>query len=224
MKKWVLASNNAGKLQELQQLFEQKQLPITLIPQAQLGIADAVEDGLSYIENALIKARHASRISRLPAIADDSGLSVPVLGGAPGIYSARYANQTDRNQLNIDDNVSQDNANIAKLLAQLLPYRSSHSKDSKDGQHPPIAAMFVCVLVMVRHADDPLPLIAQGFWHGEISIKPMGDKGFGYDPIFWLPKQQISAAQLDQVSKNRLSHRGQASQNLLQQICTLIDL
>lgn len=219
MHTWVLASNNASKVQELQQLFDQQELEITLVPQAQLGVTEAIEDGLSYLENALIKARHASRISGLPAIADDSGLSVPVLGGSPGIYSARYANQSDRDKLGIGKDVSQDTANITKLLAELSPHRS------KDGRHnPPIGAMFVCVLAMVRHADDPLPLIAQGAWHGQIADAPLGDKGFGYDPIFWLPEQQITAAQLDKTSKNRLSHRGHASQNLLQQICTLIDL
>lgn len=217
-KKWVLASNNSGKLQELQQLFNQQGMPVTLVPQAQLGVTEVAEDGLSYIENALIKARHASRISGLPAIADDSGLSVPVLGGEPGIYSARYASQSDRHRLGIGNNVSKDTANIIKLLAELLPHRS------KNCIKQPITAMFVCVLAMVRHADDPLPLIAQGLWHGQIIDNPTGDNGFGYDPVFWLPKLQLSAAQLDKATKNRLSHRGQASQNLLQQICTLIDL
>lgn len=225
---WVLASNNAGKLQELQQLFNQKQLPVSLVPQAQLGVTEAIEDGLSYIENALIKARHASDMSGLPAIADDSGLSVPVLGGKPGIYSARYASQSDRERLGIGQNIDQDTANITKLLSDLLPYRLNQSdqpsEQSSSDQEQPIDAMFVCVLVMVRHADDPLPLIAQGFWHGQITDKPMGDQGFGYDPIFWLPQQRMSAAQLDQASKNRLSHRGQACHNLLQQICTFIDL
>lgn len=227
---WVLASNNAGKLQELQQLFNQKQLPVSLVPQAQLGVTEAIEDGLSYIENALIKARHASDVSGLPAIADDSGLSVPVLGGKPGIYSARYASQSDRERLGIGQNIDQDTANITKLLAELLPYRPSLTnadfteQRATNDHNSPIIAMFVCVLVMVRHADDPLPLIAQGFWHGQITDKPMGDQGFGYDPIFWLPQQGMSAAQLDQASKNRLSHRGQACHNLLQQICTFIDL
>lgn len=227
---WVLASNNAGKLQELQQLFNQKQLPVSLVPQAQLGVTEAIEDGLSYIENALIKARHASDVSGLPAIADDSGLSVPVLGGKPGIYSARYASQSDRERLGIGQNIDQDTANITKLLAELLPYRPSLTnadfteQRATNDHNSPIIAMFVCVLVMVRHADDPLPLIAQGFWHGQITDKPMGDKGFGYDPVFWLPQQGMSAAQLDQASKNRLSHRGQACHNLLQQICTFIDL
>ena len=152
---WVLASNNTGKLQELQQLFNQKQLPVSLVPQAQLGVTEAIEDGLSYIENALIKARHASDVSGLPAIADDSGLSVSVLGGKPGIYSARYANQSD-DKLGIQ-NVSQDTANITKLLSDLLPYRLNQSdqpsEQSSSDQDQPIDAMFVCVLVMVRHAD-----------------------------------------------------------------------
>lgn len=188
--KWVLASNNAGKLTEFQSLFRQANLPVQIVPQGQLGIADATEDGLSFVENAIIKARHASRHSKLPAIADDSGLCVPVLGNLPGIYSARYAGSH-----------GDDKANNAKLLQELLNHRQDNT---------PIVGKFVCVLAFVRHADDPLPIIAQGEWVGEILPQEIGDKGFGYDPLFWLPNLQKSSAQLDKNHKNAISHRGQA--------------
>lgn len=188
--KWVLASNNAGKLTEFQSLFHQANLPVQIVPQGQLGIADTTEDGLSFVENAIIKARHASRHSKLPAIADDSGLCVPVLGNLPGIYSARYAGSH-----------GDDKANNAKLLQELLNHRQDNT---------PIVGKFVCVLAFVRHADDPLPIIAQGEWAGEILPQEIGDKGFGYDPLFWLPNLQKSSAQLDKNHKNAISHRGQA--------------
>ena len=140
---WVLASNNKGKLAEFQRLFAEANLNVTIVPQGELGIEDAVEDGLSFVENAIIKARHASRISGLPAIADDSGLCVPVLGNAPGIYSARYAGEHGN-----------DSKNNAKLVTDLQTMRSEQ----------PIKGLFVCVLAMVRHADDSLPIIAQGLW------------------------------------------------------------
>lgn len=197
---WVLASNNKGKLAELQRLFAEANLGISIVPQGQLDIEDAVEDGLSFVENAIIKARHASRISGLPAIADDSGLCVPVLGNAPGIYSARYAGEHGN-----------DTMNNAKLIADLQPIRE---------QQPdaPIKGMFVCVLALVRHADDPLPIIAQGLWHGEILASLQGDGGFGYDPLFWLPELQATAASLSAAEKNSISHRGQAIQKLLAQL------
>ena len=197
---WVLASNNKGKLAEFKRLFAEANLDVTIIPQGQLDIEDAIEDGLSFVENAIIKARHASRISGLPAIADDSGLCVPILGNAPGIYSARYAGEHGN-----------DDKNNAKLLADLQPLRTTQPDT-------PIEGMFVCVLAMVRHADDPLPIIAQGLWHGEILDAPHGDGGFGYDPLFWLPNLQASAASLSAADKNRLSHRGQAIQQLLAQL------
>ncbi|MEO1851909.1 MAG: non-canonical purine NTP pyrophosphatase, partial [Psychrobacter sp.] len=175
-------------------------LDVTIVPQGQLNIDDAIEDGLSFVENAIIKARHASRLSGLPAIADDSGLCVPVLGNAPGIYSARYAGEHGN-----------DDKNNAKLIADLQPLRNAQPDT-------PIEGMFVCVLAMVRHADDPLPIIAQGLWHGEILDAPHGDGGFGYDPLFWLPNLQASAASLSAADKNRLSHRGQAIQQLLAQL------
>ena len=197
---WVLASNNKGKLAEFKRLFAEANLDVTIVPQGQLNIDDAIEDGLSFVENAIIKARHASRLSGLPAIADDSGLCVPVLGNAPGIYSARYAGEHGN-----------DDKNNAKLIADLQPLRNAQPDT-------PIEGMFVCVLAMVRHADDPLPIIAQGLWHGEILDAPHVDGGFGYDPLFWLPNLQASAASLSAADKNRLSHRGQAIQQLLAQL------
>lgn len=194
---WVLASNNKGKLAEFQRLFAEANLNVTIVPQGELGIEDAVEDGLSFVENAIIKARHASRISGLPAIADDSGLCVPVLGNAPGIYSARYAGEHGN-----------DDKNNAKLVTDLQDIRGEQ----------PIQGIFVCVLAMVRHADDSLPIIAQGLWQGEILEAPHGDGGFGYDPLFWLPERQATAASLSPADKNRISHRGQAIQQLLAQL------
>ena len=197
---WVLASNNKGKLAEFKRLFAEADLDVTIIPQGQLNIDDAIEDGLSFVENAIIKARHASRISGLPAIADDSGLCVPVLGNAPGIYSARYAGEHGN-----------DGKNNAKLIADLQPIRDAQANE-------PIKGLFVCVLAMVRHADDPLPIIAQGLWQGEILETAHGDGGFGYDPLFWLPELQASAASLSAADKNSISHRGQAIQQLLTQL------
>ncbi|SLJ85726.1 RdgB/HAM1 family non-canonical purine NTP pyrophosphatase [Psychrobacter sp. DAB_AL43B] len=197
---WVLASNNKGKLAEFKRLFAEANLDVTIVPQGQLDIEDAIEDGLSFIENAIIKARHASRISGLPAIADDSGICVPVLGNAPGIYSARYAGEHGN-----------DDKNNVKLIADLQPIRAEQADES-------IKGLFVCVLAMVRHADDPLPIIAQGLWQGEILEAPHGDGGFGYDPLFWLPELQATAASLSAADKNRISHRGQAIQQLLAQL------
>lgn len=197
---WVLASNNKGKLAEFKRLFAAADLDVTIVPQGQLDIDDAIEDGLSFVENAIIKARHASRASNLPAIADDSGLCVPVLGNAPGIYSARYAGEHGN-----------DAKNNAKLIADLQPIR-------KQNPNAPIKGMFVCVLALVRHADDPLPIIAQGLWHGEILQTAQGDGGFGYDPLFWLPKLQTTAASLSAADKNSISHRGQAIRQLLTQL------
>lgn len=187
--KLVLATNNKGKLAEFQRLFADAQLPVAVLPQAEFAIPDAIEDGLSFVENALIKARHASRLSGLPALADDSGLCVPVLGGAPGIYSARFGGEHGHDALNNQT-----------LLEHLKPHRGEQ----------PIAGMFVCVLALVQHADDPLPLICQGIWHGEILAEPRGQGGFGYDPLFWLPELAKSSSELDPAHKNQISHRGQA--------------
>ena len=188
----VLASNNKGKIAEFEKMFTELDLPVEVIPQEKLNIEDASEDGLSFIENAIMKARHASRISGKPAIADDSGICVPILGGAPGIYSARYAGEH-----------GDDAANNIKLLENLKPLR-------KNGEA--IQGMFVCVLALVQHADDPLPQIFQGIWQGEVLEEARGENGFGYDPLFWLPELSISSAEMSKEEKNKISHRGQAMQ------------
>lgn len=188
----VLASNNKGKIAEFDHLFQQLNLPVEIIPQGQLNIEDAIEDGLSFVENAIIKARHASKLSGKPAIADDSGLCVPILGGAPGIYSARYAGEHGN-----------DAANNQKLLADLTPFR-------KDGEV--IEGMFVCVLALVTHAEDPLPQIFQGIWKGEILETARGENGFGYDPLFWVAERNCSSAELSKEEKSKISHRGKAMQ------------
>lgn len=189
--KVVLASNNPGKVREFQEILHN--LPIDLIPQADLGIQDAEESGLSFVENAIIKARHAAQASGLPAIADDSGLAVDALLGAPGIYSARYAG---KNALAED--------NIRKLLG-----------DMKDLPPQKRAASFYCVLVFMTHALDPTPLICQGKWDGSILHAPQGKNGFGYDPVFFVPAEGKSAAELPAEIKNTLSHRGLALRALL---------
>ena len=187
--KLVLASNNAGKLAELQVMFAP--LGFSLVRQAELGIGEAEEPFRTFVENALAKARHASRITGLPALADDSGICVDALDGAPGVLSARYAGEPKSDQRN--------NEKLLQALAGIADRR----------------AHFYCVLVLVRHADDPQPIIAEGAWHGEIAAAPQGAGGFGYDPLFWVPQHQCSAAQLGAEEKNRLSHRGQALQTLL---------
>ncbi|TCV92112.1 XTP/dITP diphosphohydrolase [Luteibacter rhizovicinus] len=182
----VLGSSNAGKVAELNQLLEGS--GIDLVTQSSLGVSDADETGLTFVENALIKARHAARVTGFPALADDSGICVDALGGAPGLYAARYAGTHGDNA-----------ANNAKLLREL------------NGVQPEFRrAYFIAVLVLLRHADDPAPLIAEGRWHGRILEAPRGEQGFGYDPLFLPDGHDISAAELDPASKNRLSHRGQA--------------
>ena len=188
----VLASNNKGKVVEFEHLFQQLNLPVEIIPQGKLDIEDAIEDGLSFVENAIIKARHASKLSGKPALADDSGLCVPILGGAPGIYSARYAGEHGN-----------DAANNQKILADLAPFR-------KDGEV--IEGMFVCVLALVTHAEDPLPQIFQGIWKGEILETARGENGFGYDPLFWVAQRNCSSAELSKEEKSKISHRGKAMQ------------
>lgn len=192
MQKIVLATGNAGKLKELRALLADQSLEV--LSQKDLGVSDADETGLSFVENAILKARHAARITGLPALADDSGLCVDVLGGAPGIYSARYAGAG-----------ATDADNNRKLLQDLLPHRAQS----------PLTARFVCVLVLVRHADDPLPLICQGLWEGEILPAPQGGHGFGYDPLFLVREKHCSSAELDRSLKNRISHRAQAMNQLL---------
>lgn len=195
MKKLVLASNNAKKMKELDALLAP--LGFEVIAQGSLGIPEAEEPHVTFIENALAKARHAARHSGLPALADDSGLCVRALGGAPGVISARYGGEPKSDARNND-----------KLLAELA------------GQSDR-AAHFVSVLVLVRHADDPQPLIAEGEWHGEIIAERRGDGGFGYDPLFYLPEFGRTAAELDADTKNRVSHRGRAMQKLIERLPAL---
>ena len=195
MKKLVLASNNAKKMKELNALLAP--LGFEVIPQGQLGIPEAEEPHCTFVENALAKARHAAQLSGLPALADDSGLCVAALGGAPGVYSARYAGEP-----------KSDARNNAKLLADL-----AGQSDRR--------AHFACVLVLVRAADDPQPIIAEGEWHGEILTAQRGADGFGYDPLFYVPTHCQTAAELDGAIKNQLSHRGQAMQKLISRLSRL---
>ena len=195
MKKLVLASNNAKKMNELNALLAP--LGFEVIPQGQLGIPEAEEPHCTFVENALAKARHASEHSGLPALADDSGLCVAALGGAPGVYSARYAGEP-----------KSDARNNAKLLADL-----AGQSDRR--------AHFACVLVLVRAANDPQPIIAEGEWHGEILEAQRGAEGFGYDPLFYVPTHCQTAAELDAAIKNQLSHRGQAMQKLIARLPAL---
>lgn len=182
----VLASSNAGKVVELEQLLAGS--GVEPLPQSTFGVSDADETGLTFVENALIKARHASRATGLPALADDSGICVDALNGAPGLYAARYSG------------VHGDSpANNARLLRELdgVPMEKR-------------SAYFIAVLVLLRHADDPAPLIAEGRWHGRILEAPRGEGGFGYDPLFLPDGSDLGAAEIDPALKNRMSHRGQA--------------
>ena len=191
MKRLVLASGNPGKIREIAALLAP--LAIEVVPQSQLGIGEAEEPHATFLENALAKARHASRASGLPALADDSGLCVDALGGEPGVHSAYYAGREG-------DREHRDARNNQKLLASLNNER---------------AAYYACLMVLVRSPADPLPLIAQGTWRGEIARAPRGANGFGYDPLFLLPDGK-TAAELDPAEKNRISHRGQALRRLLE--------
>ncbi|WP_430460953.1 RdgB/HAM1 family non-canonical purine NTP pyrophosphatase [Thalassolituus sp. LLYu03] len=199
MSKLVLASGNAGKLREFAQLFATHfaDQHIELISQNELGVTEAEETGLSFVENAILKARNACAQTGLPALADDSGLEVDALLGAPGIYSARYAKPADGFG-------SGDAANNAKLLAAL--------NDVPEAQR---TARFQCVLVYMRHAEDPTPQVFQGSWEGRILTAPEGSEGFGYDPLFFVPSEGCAAASLSKDRKNQLSHRGQAIVQLL---------
>ncbi|NTV12038.1 MAG: RdgB/HAM1 family non-canonical purine NTP pyrophosphatase [Zoogloea sp.] len=185
----VLASNNAGKLKELDALLAP--LGVELVAQGALGVPEADEPHRTFVENALEKARHASRITGLPALADDSGLCVAALGGAPGVQSARFAGEPKSDERN--------NALLLEKLAGISDRR----------------AHFACVLVLVRHPDDPQPLVADGQWHGEILEAPRGTGGFGYDPLFYVPELEQTAAELQADMKNVLSHRGAATRHLL---------
>ncbi len=182
--KLVVASNNPGKLREFGEMLAP--LGWETLPQKELGVSECEEPHGTFVENALAKARHASACTGLPALADDSGLCVHALGGAPGVYSARFAGEP-----------KSDERNNQKLVADLAGQADRR-------------AHYVCVLVFVRHADDPQPVIAEGEWHGEIVDQPRGQGGFGYDPYFFLPESGATAAELDAAEKNRRSHRGQA--------------
>jgi XTP/dITP diphosphohydrolase len=195
----VLASSNAGKVAELQSLLADQ--GIEVLPQSRFNVPDADETGLSFIENAILKARHAARLTGLPAIADDSGLAVHALGGAPGIYSARYAAMHNA----VAHGEAKDAANIRFLLQQM-----EHQDDRR--------AEFHCVLALCLHAEDPVPLIAHGRWTGQITREVRGEGGFGYDPVFWLPELNKTSAELTKAEKSLLSHRGQALRLLLTQL------
>jgi len=188
----VLASHNAGKLKELQAMLGES---VQLRSIGEFSNVEPDETGLSFVENAILKARNAARLSGLPALADDSGLAVDFLGGAPGIYSARYADGKG------------DAANTAKLLAAM-----NHVAHTERG------AQFVCGLALVRHADDPLPIICEGLWHGRILTAASGEHGFGYDPLFWVPARNCSSAELSPSEKNQLSHRARAMVLLRQRL------
>ncbi len=188
----ILASNNPGKLKEFGELLAP--LGFDVQPQAAHDVPEAEEPYLTFVENALTKARHAARLTGLPALADDSGICANALGGAPGVHSARYAGEP-----------KSDARNNAKLIETL----AAHADKS---------AYYYCVLVFVRHAEDPQPVIADGRWNGVVISEPAGEGGFGYDPYFWLPQQQKTAAQLSAEEKNRHSHRGQALRALIEKL------
>ncbi|MDD5035105.1 MAG: RdgB/HAM1 family non-canonical purine NTP pyrophosphatase [Methylococcaceae bacterium] len=190
-KKIVLASNNAGKIREIQSLLAEQGMEI--VPQSAFVGEEVEETGLSFVENAILKARHASRLSALPAIADDSGLEVDALRGAPGVFSARYAGPN-----------ASDAANNRKLLQELAGFDEAAR-----------GARFHCVMVYLRHAEDPSPLIGEGVWEGRILTEPRGNQGFGYDPLFFVPEEGCACAELDAERKNRLSHRAKALHALL---------
>lgn len=187
----VLASNNAGKLREFDRLLANQ--AVEVVPQGEFDTPEAEETGLSFVENAIIKARNAAQHTGLPTIADDSGIEVDALNGAPGIYSARFAGVG-----------ASDQQNLEKLLLDI--------KTVPDAKR---TARFQCLLVYLRHAEDPTPQIFQGTWEGSILYRPQGENGFGYDPVFLVPDFQCSSAELPSEIKNRISHRGQAMQKLL---------
>ena len=188
----VLASGNAGKVREFNQLLADRHIEV--VPQSSFGVPEASETGLTFVENALLKARNAALHTGLPAIADDSGIEVDALNGAPGIYSARYAGPG-----------ATDDANLQKLLLAMEGMPEAER-----------SARFQCLIVYLRHAEDPTPLICQGTWEGSLLRAPRGDNGFGYDPVFLVPGEGCSAAELPPELKNRLSHRGQALRLLLE--------
>jgi XTP/dITP diphosphohydrolase len=190
-KKWVLATGNQGKVKEMSELLNS--FSIEVLPQSQFNVPDVPETGTTFVENAIIKARHASKLTGLPAIADDSGLEVDFLNGQPGIYSSRFAGENASDQDNID-----------KLLSKLEGINPEQRK-----------ARFQCVLVYMRHALDPTPIICQGTWEGSITESQQGNQGFGYDPLFWVDSEQSTSAQLSKQRKSELSHRGKALAQLV---------
>jgi len=191
LKELVLASSNPGKVREINQLLAT--LDLHAQPQSELGVVDAEETGLTFVENAILKARNAAQHTGLPAIADDSGIEVDALNGAPGIYSARFAGEG-----------ATDQTNLEKLLADLDGIPEAQR-----------SARFQCLMVFMRHANDPTPLICQGTWEGRILLAARGDNGFGYDPVFYVPTHNCSSAELPADVKNTLSHRGQALRQLV---------
>ncbi len=192
--KIVLASGNSGKLREIQAVLDQQRFQ--LIKQSEFNVPDVPETGTTFVENAIIKARHAAQFTGLPALADDSGIEVDALQGAPGVYSARYAGEHGA-----------DEANNIKLLSEM-----------KNVAEEDRGARFQCVIVYMRHAGDPMPLICEGIWEGKILYDLAGSNGFGYDPLFFVPTHGCSSAQLDPAEKNRISHRAQALQNLISKL------
>ncbi|WP_131112173.1 RdgB/HAM1 family non-canonical purine NTP pyrophosphatase [Sulfuricystis thermophila] len=192
MKQIVLASNNPGKLREFGQMLAT--IDIEVLPQAHFNIPEAEEPHITFVENALAKARHAARLTGLPALADDSGICVHALGGAPGVYSARYAGEP-----------KSDERNNQKLISEL-----AGKQDRR--------AHYVAVLVFVHHAEDPQPIICEGEWHGEIIDTPRGQNGFGYDPYFLVPELGLTAAEISAEEKNRRSHRGKALRQLIERL------
>ncbi len=192
--KVILASGNPGKLREFNRMLADIQFEI--IPQSEYNVSDAIEDGLTFVENSILKARHAAKHTGLPALADDSGIEVDALMGRPGIYSARYAGEH-----------GDDEANNDKLLAELA--------DIPEAER---TARFRCCIVYMRHAEDPSPLIADASWEGRILFERSGDNGFGYDPLFYVPTHKTSSAELSPDEKNRISHRGIALRDILQQL------
>ncbi|MGL1958868.1 MAG: RdgB/HAM1 family non-canonical purine NTP pyrophosphatase [Colwellia sp.] len=197
----VLATGNQGKVKELTTLLAKYQF--TIVPQSHFNVTEVAETGTTFVENAIIKARHAAKITGLPAIADDSGIEVDALKGAPGVYSARYASD-------IYGDAVTDKDNTNKLLAEL--------KNTADEQR---TARFHCVLVYMKHEHDPTPIICHGSWEGSISREIQGSEGFGYDPVFWQEGLQLTAAQLTSEQKNRLSHRGKALALLVKALANL---
>lgn len=197
MKKIVLASGNAGKLREFQQLFSG--CGFEVVPQSDFFSESAEETGLTFVENAIIKARYACAKTGLPSIADDSGIEVDALNGRPGIYSARYAGSA-----------AKDADNNAKLLQELAEVPAEKR-----------TARYHAVLAFMRHAEDPTPLLCHGVWEGVILTEPRGEGGFGYDPLFWVPSHHCASAELSKEEKNRISHRGRAMQELLQKLAAI---